>query len=180
MRSPNIFTVQEHIAWSYANLARAHAALLDKADKYERTHHIIRTRLFYGLTSGRLNYRSMFDDERVKLVYPVTCSYCGDDRRLSLDHLIPRSRTPQDNADNLVWACRRCNSSKGNRDLLAWMQSNTQFPSILLLRRYIKLAVRFCEQADIMKHPLAEAKAWKLPVEISRSRPSTRCKFGSV
>lgn len=49
-------------------------------------------------------------DEKFKL--EARCAYCGKDAN-SLDHLIPRLRNGPDSADNLVPACRRCNSSKG-------------------------------------------------------------------
>lgn len=55
------------------------------------------------------------------------CAYCGRgpcDKRnrqqaaviLTLDHLIPRSEGGANSADNLVTACLRCNSSRGDRD----------------------------------------------------------------
>ncbi len=45
-----------------------------------------------------------------------TCQYCkykGD--KLTLDHVVPRSRGGKDTWDNLVAACVRCNIRKGNR-----------------------------------------------------------------
>ena len=49
MPAPQIATVLQHIAWSYANLARAHAAIESGATSYGRIHHIIRSKLFKGL-----------------------------------------------------------------------------------------------------------------------------------
>ncbi|KPM46648.1 HNH endonuclease [Jiulongibacter sediminis] len=42
------------------------------------------------------------------------CVYCGNSRELTLDHVIPKSRGGKTNWDNLVAACRRCNSRKGH------------------------------------------------------------------
>ena len=61
-RKPTIKTVREHIAWSYANLARAHAALRDGVTAYRRIHHIIRNRTYHGLVNGRMTMRSLADD----------------------------------------------------------------------------------------------------------------------
>lgn len=36
---------------------------------------------------------------------PHACSYCGSDERLTVDHLMPRSRGGPETADNVVWAC---------------------------------------------------------------------------
>ena len=44
------------------------------------------------------------------------CQYCGD-RAESIDHVIPRSRGGQHVWENVVAACRRCNTSKRDRYL---------------------------------------------------------------
>jgi 5-methylcytosine-specific restriction endonuclease McrA len=146
MAIPKPQTVREQIAWSYANLARAHAALEDRAPKYKKIHHIIRNKMYHGLISGKMTMRSLYDDERLKMTAPQACYYCGSSDVLAVDHLIPRIRGGPDEADNLIWACRACNSSKQGRDMLKWATAKGFFPSILLLRRYIKIVARYCDQ----------------------------------
>jgi 5-methylcytosine-specific restriction endonuclease McrA len=43
------------------------------------------------------------------------CQYCGSRSRLTLDHVIPRSRGGGDTWENLVAACESCNGIKGDR-----------------------------------------------------------------
>ncbi|CAN5818024.1 HNH endonuclease [soil metagenome] len=43
------------------------------------------------------------------------CQYCGAGDRLTLDHVMPRSRSGKDAWDNLVTACVPCNNRKGNQ-----------------------------------------------------------------
>jgi 5-methylcytosine-specific restriction endonuclease McrA len=43
------------------------------------------------------------------------CQYCGSRERLTIDHVMPRSRGGKDTWDNLVAACVPCNNRKGNR-----------------------------------------------------------------
>lgn len=43
------------------------------------------------------------------------CQYCGSSRRLTVDHVLPKSRGGRDRWDNLVAACVSCNNRKGNR-----------------------------------------------------------------
>ena len=43
------------------------------------------------------------------------CRYCGSLERLTIDHVIPRSRGGSDDAGNLVVACKSCNSRKKDR-----------------------------------------------------------------
>lgn len=78
MPGPQIETVRQHIAWSYANLARAHAAVEAGFESYGRTHHMIRSRLYKGLTTNAMKMRTLYDDEKVKLTHPQACCYCGD------------------------------------------------------------------------------------------------------
>lgn len=44
-----------------------------------------------------------------------TCQYCGSNRRLTLDHVLPRSRGGLHTWDNVVTACEACNTRKGNK-----------------------------------------------------------------
>lgn len=43
-----------------------------------------------------------------------SCQYCGSKEDLTVDHLIPRSRGGRSVWDNLVTACKPCNSRKGD------------------------------------------------------------------
>lgn len=161
-----IETVREHIAWAYANLARAHAALDQGVLKYGRIHHMIRAKMYNGLVSGKMSMRTIYDDERVKMRFGQTCCYCGSSHKMSIDHLIPRIKGGPDSADNLVWSCQPCNSSKQGRDALKWLLTSERFPSILLLRRYIKLAAAHCDRNELMDIPLAAALERDLPIEL--------------
>jgi 5-methylcytosine-specific restriction endonuclease McrA len=42
------------------------------------------------------------------------CQYCGSDKDLSIDHVLPRSRGGGSSWKNLVTACKPCNSRKGD------------------------------------------------------------------
>lgn len=43
-----------------------------------------------------------------------SCQYCGSGKRLTLDHVIPRSKGGQHTWNNVVAACERCNGRKGD------------------------------------------------------------------
>ena len=115
-----------------------------------------------------MSFGALYEDERLKMTMPQVCSYCGSNRSLSIDHLIPRIKGGQHDADNLVWACRSCNSSKSGRDMIAWTQAQGTFPPILLLRRYLKLAAIYCEEHGLMDLPLASESLGSLPFDLQQ------------
>ena len=43
-----------------------------------------------------------------------SCVYCGTHDNLTLDHVVPRSQGGRDTWENLVTACQKCNSRKGD------------------------------------------------------------------
>jgi len=160
---PTITTVKHKVAWSYANLARAHSALADGSTAYARKHHIVRKRLYYGLINDRMALGSLLDDERVKMNAPRACCYCGSSGLLCVDHLIPRIRGGRHAADNFLWACRSCNSAKGGRDILEWLLPLQRFPSLLVLRRYLKVVWAYCDGEDLMGRELDAVPEAALP-----------------
>jgi 5-methylcytosine-specific restriction endonuclease McrA len=44
------------------------------------------------------------------------CAYCGSDReRLTIDHIIPKSKGGKTDFENCVSSCKPCNNKKGNK-----------------------------------------------------------------
>jgi hypothetical protein len=46
-----------------------------------------------------------------------TCQYCGSVKKLTIDHVIPKSKGGGDTWENMVVACFSCNAKKGDRFL---------------------------------------------------------------
>ena len=163
----NSATIRGVLAESYANLAMAHKAVADGDTKYGRVHFMIRARLRKGLMTNTLSMKSLFDDERLKLTRERACTYCGATTKLSADHLIASSRGGADSGDNLVWACRSCNSSKGARDLLEWwFATRDGFPPLMLLRRYLKLAWALAYAEGVLDESLDSADSLPIRFEL--------------
>jgi len=56
-----------------------------------------------------------------------TCTYCGDTpRRLTIDHIVPRSKGGKSSFENCVASCKSCNSKKGNKSC----QEAKMFPRV--------------------------------------------------
>lgn len=166
MAKQKIETVRELIYYSYANLAMAHTAVDKKQEKYEVFNFMIRSKLFKGLKDGTMNMRTIFDDEKIKLQTGQICNYCGSPDNLALDHIFPQKYGGQDNAENLIFACKSCNSSKGKKDLMEWMIFRGQFLPLMIIRRYLKLTFNYCNQNELLDKNIEELKKLELPFKI--------------
>lgn len=72
---------------------------------------VVRLRYYVKVPYQRvapLSRRSLFARDHGR------CQYCGSAAE-SIDHVVPRSRGGQHAWDNVVAACRRCNTVKGDR-----------------------------------------------------------------
>ena len=166
MAKQKLETVRELIYFSYANLAMAHTSVDNKQLKYEIFNFMIRAKLFKGLKEGTMNMRTIFDDEKIKLQTGQICNYCGSTDKLALDHIFPQKYGGQDNAENLIFACRSCNSSKGKKDLMEWMIFKRQFLPLMIIRRYLKLTFNYCNQNGLLDKKIEEIKDLGLPFRI--------------
>lgn len=161
-------TIKEYLFWAYANLAMAHAALKDSSEtrSYRRIHYMIRSRLYKRLMAGSMKLGSILDDERREMTKPSIWSFCGGSSHLSVDHLVSRKNGGLDQGDNLILACRTCNSSKGKKDLLEWYRDRESFPPLLILRRYIKIAYSFCRENGFLDKIVDEIEREIFPFRI--------------
>jgi len=71
---------------------------------------IIRLRRFVQLPFRRvaLTRTNIFKRDDYK------CCYCGSNKDLTIDHVVPRSKGGQESWNNLITACTICNTKKGN------------------------------------------------------------------
>ena len=77
--------------------------------------HVIRLRVYVRVPRAvkrRISRRALFARDGFR------CVYCGDSsHRLTLDHVVPRSRGGDSVWENVVTACAPCNLRKGDRSL---------------------------------------------------------------
>lgn len=167
MAKQKIETVRELIYWSYSNLAMAHVGVEKGHEKYGTFNFVIRAKLFKGLKDGTMNMRTIFDDEKIKLQTGQICNYCGSTEKLALDHIFPQKYGGQDEGENLVFACRTCNSSKGKKDLMEWMNFKGQFLPLMIIRRYLKMTFKYCITNNLIDKNIEELQDLELPFKIN-------------
>jgi len=56
--------------------------------------------------------------EQIKKHYKYRCVYCGEEKELTRDHIIPLTKGGAFTKDNVVPACRSCNATKYNKPVL--------------------------------------------------------------
>jgi hypothetical protein len=79
------------------------------------------TSTFFKLKKGDLKISDTIREWEAEQELPKHCVFCGSVENLSTDHLIPKNRGGDNSADNLVLACKSCNSSRGDKGVFEWL-----------------------------------------------------------
>jgi 5-methylcytosine-specific restriction endonuclease McrA len=90
--------------------ARAGMALRSARSKYPCPS-IVRLRVYVRVPYKRI----LLSRKNVMRRDRHTCQYCGRRDKLTIDHVMPKSRGGKDTWENLATACVDCNNRKGNR-----------------------------------------------------------------
>jgi len=72
------------------------------------------------LETGTIHWSSAVREWLKEKETDHACIYCGSEENLTVDHILPRSRGGEDVPENVVMACKHCNSSKGGKRLYEW------------------------------------------------------------
>ena len=62
---------------------------------------------------------SITNKEKLQL-YASVCFYCGSNKSIQIDHVIPLARGGRHSIGNLVAACAKCNNQKKARYIMEW------------------------------------------------------------
>lgn len=85
----------------------------------KRKAHMITEKVIRLVEYIRLPHKKLTENKPTRnLIYKrdnYTCGYCGAKEGLTIDHIIPSSRGGKDTWENLVTACNKCNTLKGNK-----------------------------------------------------------------
>ena len=64
---------------------------------------------------------------KIKERWDYECAYCGSEKNLTIDHVVPRSKGGTDFTKNVVCCCHDCNQSKSHTPWEDWYFSQEFF-----------------------------------------------------
>jgi len=67
---------------------------------------------------------------QIKKQFKHRCIYCGEKKPLTHEHIIPLSRGGGFTKDNILPACKECNSRRGNRKMLLELLAEPCYPKV--------------------------------------------------
>ena len=120
MPPPAVKTIRDLLFWQYAKI------ISDSAGLGKRQYPFVMNR-FKKLQAGEIEWSGAIREYVRERELPSQCIYCGSAEALSYDHLMPRSRGGPDVSDNVVMACRSCNSAKGERGVYEWYKLDRRY-----------------------------------------------------
>src|SRR5712671_2556441 len=108
---------------AYSNRMRVKAAQDEREEKFKRRREQRRlVKLYRKLKAARQDFylsREWLEARYDILLKFRKCCLCGSNKRLHVDHIIPKSKLPPSrwlDKDNLQVLCEDCNLGKSNRD----------------------------------------------------------------
>lgn len=111
--NPEDFSTYDFYSWAEASAAAKGGYIPSVSIKF-RVPEIVQLTFFNGFRGREVRFsrRSIFERDR------NACQYCGkkfDRSELAVDHVVPRSRGGKTTWSNVVLACVKCNTRKGDR-----------------------------------------------------------------
>jgi len=78
----------------------------------------------HALNSGEA--KRMWKDS-IKSKWNHKCAYCGSNKEITIDHVIPQSKGGIDTSLNCVACCHSCNKDKGHTQWEEWYKKQSFF-----------------------------------------------------
>lgn len=91
----------------------ATAKAWNEANKQRYNLHVATSHIKRKIAKESKSYKIL--DKEFRKLYASPCAFCGSTDKITMDHIIPISRSGNHSIGNLQPLCRSCNSSKNNR-----------------------------------------------------------------
>ena len=169
-------TIRDLIFWEYAKLISGSAL-------HSRKQFSFIMKKFKELQTGEIKWSDILREDLS--MNTNECNYCNSADDLSNDHIVPKRECHFAEIHNIVKACKKCNSSKGDKDLIEWwgLEKRYEMPRIVM-GKYFKM-VYICHECreTLNKSDLNEdgkfnlldlGHIFKRPCDSERVKPDQR------
>lgn len=121
----------------------------------EKTWEIIVPKVLRLIKLVRSVYRLRVPFSRKNVLYrdEFTCQYCGkkDNRKLTIDHIIPKAKGGKTEFENCVAACKPCNNTKGSKTPREAKMSLLKRPVQPTVMEFLRLKMKTMGMDKILK-----------------------------
>ena len=126
-----ISTIKEVILWEYARL-------MSEKTSGDRNNWRLTLHYFEQLNSDKKRWHHILQEE--VRIDPSRCAYCGGKEELSITRIVPKQMCNFLDMHNTVSVCKKCNSLKGNKNLMEWQvfKEQNKIPRAVLAK-YLKI-----------------------------------------
>jgi hypothetical protein len=131
MPDREVQTIEHLIFYQYAKIITKSAMNVPDGKAAKNAHYGFIKRTFRELKQGIMNWSDITREDWQFVQNDKVCIYCGSTIELSQEHIVPRSVAIKKRCascehihqiHNQVWACKPCNSAKGNLGLYEFYQ----------------------------------------------------------
>ena len=145
MPPPVVKSLKDLIFWQYSKI------ISESAGVGKKSYGFVMDR-FKKLRSGEITWSTSIREYIKEREKTDQCIYCSREKKLTVEHILPRSRGGPDSPDNAVFVCKRCNSSKGDRRLYEWygLERRYELPRIAE-GKYLKLLFDLHEEIGTLE-----------------------------
>lgn len=154
MPDRSVKTIQDLIFYQYAKIIAKSAMKTGDNETAKKNHYGFIKKTFRELRDGKKSWSAILREDLQFLEAEKKCAYCGTADNLTIEHIIPKSLRVNERCatcdkiqgvHNIVYACRHCNSSKGDTGLYTFFNKlngtrhDSDLVPPLLEKKYLKL-----------------------------------------
>jgi len=132
MPDRDVKTIEDLIFYQYSKIIAKSAFSVPDGKDAKKQHYGFIKKTFRELKNGQKSWSEITREDLQLLKLDKKCGYCGSTDNLSMDHIAPRSLRIKPTCatcdkiqaiHNQVFACKKCNSSKGTMGLYEFFKA---------------------------------------------------------
>ncbi|MEG8946951.1 HNH endonuclease [Rosettibacter firmus] len=132
MPDKDVKTIRDLIYYQYAKIIAKRAFNIPNGEEVKKKHYGFIKETFQELKNGVKSWSDITREDWQLVESEEKCIYCGSTNNLNKEHIVPKSLKIKPECrtcdkiqaiHNQIWACRQCNSSKGNKGVYEFFKA---------------------------------------------------------